>query len=76
MVTCKVRELEVKRDSGVTTMPGRVPTVEQWLRTWLETIAVRTVDPSTIHRTYRPKVERWIVPRLGAHRLDRCCPSI
>jgi hypothetical protein len=75
MVTCKVRELEVKRDSGTPGRSGPVPTVEQWLRIWLETVAVRTVDASTVHRTYRPKVERWIVPRLGAHRLDRLLPE-
>lgn len=75
MVTCKVRELEVKRDNGTPGSPGLVPTVEQWLRVWLETIAVRRVDCSTIRRTYRPKVERWIIPRLGHHRLDRLLPE-
>lgn len=74
-VTAKVRELEAKRDAGRTTKPGRVPTVGEWMHLWLDTVAARKVDQSTMDRTYRPKVRRWIIPRLGHHRLDRLFPE-
>ncbi|REE96630.1 tyrosine-type recombinase/integrase [Thermomonospora umbrina] len=74
-VTRKVRDLEAKRDAGKTSKPGRVPTVAEWMTTWLDTIAARKVDQSTMDSTYRPKVTRWIIPRLGKHRLDQLRPE-
>jgi integrase len=74
-VTRKVRELEGKRDAGKTTKPGKAPTVAAWMTTWLNTIAIRRVSQSTMDSTYRPKVEQWIIPGLGHHRLDRLQPE-
>jgi integrase len=74
-VTRKVRELEGRRDAGKTSRAGRVPTVAQWMRTYLTDIAPLRVDQGTIDSTYRPKAERWIIPRLGKHRLDRLYPE-
>ena len=74
-VTRKVRELEGKRDAGKTSRPGRVPTVAQWMRIYLTDIAPLRVDQGTLDSTYRPKTERWIIPRLGKHRLDRLYPE-
>ena len=71
----KIKELEVLRDCGKTVAPARVPTVGAWMRTWLDTIAPRTAQQSTVNEIYRPKVERWIVPALGQHRLDRLRPG-
>jgi integrase len=45
------------------------------MRTWLDTIAPRTAQQTTVDEIYRPKVERWIIPGLGKHRLDRLQPS-
>jgi integrase len=45
------------------------------MTTWLTTVAPRSASESTIDSTYRPKVERWIVPHLGKHRLDRLRPE-
>jgi integrase len=45
------------------------------MRTWLDTIAPRTAQQSTVDEIYRPKVERWIIPALGRHRLDRLHPQ-
>jgi site-specific recombinase XerD len=70
-VTRKVRELERKRDQGNAGNAGRPPTVADWLQTWLTTIAPRTASQGTIDSTYEPKVRRWIIPKLGKHRLDR-----
>jgi integrase len=74
-VTRKVRELEGKREAGSTSRPGRVPTVAQWMRTYVSDIAPLRVDQRTLDSTYRPKIERWIIPRLGKHRLDRLYPE-
>jgi hypothetical protein len=41
----------------------------------LDTMAPRTASPSTIKGVYRPKVEHWISPRIGAHRLDKLRPE-
>jgi site-specific recombinase XerD len=74
-VTRKVRALEAQRDAGSVSKPGRAPTVGEWMHTWLTTIAPRTAAQSTIDSTYEPKVRRWIIPRLGRHRLDRLQPE-
>ncbi|HEX3611740.1 MAG TPA: tyrosine-type recombinase/integrase [Sporichthyaceae bacterium] len=74
-ITAKVRELEQLRDKGQIGPGGRTPTVAEWMRTWLDTIAPRTASESTIETAYRPKVEHWIIPRIGAHRLDRLRPE-
>lgn len=68
-VTRKVRELEGKRDAGKTSRPSRVPTVAQWMRIYLAEMAPLRVSQGTIDSTYRPKAERWIIPKLGQHRL-------
>jgi site-specific recombinase XerD len=73
--TRKVRELEGKRDAGKTSRPGRVPTVAKWMRTYMTDIAPLRVVQGTIDSTYRPKTERWIIPKLGRHRLDRLYPE-
>jgi len=70
-----VRELEKKRDAALVAKAGRPPTVAEWMRTWLETIAPRTAQQTTVDEIYRPKVERWIIPRLGKHRIDRLLPE-
>jgi hypothetical protein len=74
-VTRKVRELESKRDARKTSKPGRVPTLAQWMRTFIDEVAPQRVAQSTIDSTYRPKIERWIIPRLGGHRLDQLYPE-
>jgi integrase len=71
----EVQRLEKQRDAGTVAKAGRVPTVAEWMRTWLDTIAPRTALQTTVDEIYRPKVERWIIPRLGKHRLDRLLPE-
>jgi integrase len=71
----KIGRLEALRDAGQMVVPSRVPTIAEWMRTWLDTIAPRTAQQSTVDEIYRPKVERWIIPALGRHRLDRFQPE-
>src|ERR1035441_6906698 len=74
-VTRKVQELEGKRDAGNAGKAGKPLTVADWMQTWLTTVAPRTVSQATLDSTYEPKVRRWIVPKLGRHRLDRLQPE-
>ncbi|MEU4235111.1 site-specific integrase [Nonomuraea sp. NPDC026600] len=73
-VTRKVRELEQERDSGKTSKPGRKPTVEQWMTTYLNDIAARKLAPTTLE-SYWSDTRNWIIKHLGKHRLDRLLPE-
>jgi integrase len=73
-VTRKVRKLERERDSGVISWPGRSPTVEQWLGTYLNTIANQRLAPRTWD-DYWSKARNWIIPSLGKRRLDELLPE-
>lgn len=71
----KIAKLEALRDDAKVVGPSCIPTVAKWMRTWLGTIAARTARQNTVDEIYRPKVERWIIPGLGRHRLDRLRPE-
>jgi integrase len=74
IVTRKVRDLERKRDAGNAANAGRAPTVEQWVATYLDDIAIRKLAPKT-HNGYWSLARNWIIPNLGQHRLDRLQPE-
>lgn len=66
-VTRKVRELERQRDERSALPAGWTPRLEDWLRDWLKSTALR-VRPSTLNG-YTVDVENHIVPAIGRHRL-------
>lgn len=69
----KLRELREKVDAGH--LPkGRIPTTEEWMTHWLNEIAAKKVRPSTL-KGYTTCVNRYIIPLLGQHRLDRLTPE-
>jgi len=70
----KVRVLERDRDSGKAAKAGRAPTVQEWIMTYLDTIAVRSLAPRTLD-DYWSKARNWIFPHIGAHRLNRLQPE-
>jgi integrase len=74
VVVAKVRDLERKRDAGITPKIGERDTVAVWLRHWLYNIAApadgRGVRPKT-YLAYRGDVERHLIPRIGHHRLTK-----
>lgn len=70
----RVDELLEQRRTGKVVKPGRVPTVAQWLDTYLETVAPRRCDPSTIHG-YASKMRNYVIPVVGKVRLDRLTPE-
>lgn len=73
-VVQKVRALERARDGGQVAAPGRPPTVEAWLTHWVERVAAPSVRAKSL-AGYRTAVYRHLVPRIGAHRLDRLTPE-
>jgi integrase len=70
----KVRELEKLRDAGRAPKAGRIPTVAQWMDTYLSTIAVHKLKPRSLD-DYWSKTRNDIVPGVGRHRLDRLRPE-
>ncbi|MEU4801063.1 site-specific integrase [Actinosynnema sp. NPDC023587] len=69
-----VRELERQRDSGRVVKPGKAWTLEKWLIHWLENIATPAITPNAAS-AYGYAVRKWLIPGLGAHRLDRLQPE-
>ena len=73
-VTRKVREKEKERDAGHVRKAGRAPTLALWMATYLDTIASQRLAPKTLD-DYWSKVNNWVIPHLGWHRLDRLQPE-
>lgn len=48
-------------------------TVESWMNEWLENIAAQPPKPikASTKRSHRSKINQYIVPLIGMHRLDR-----
>lgn len=68
-VEAKIRALEDKYLRGEAGIPGRAPTLEQFLTDWLV-----SVKPHVSYKTYKDTYEYacrlYLIPGLGAHRLD------
>jgi integrase len=70
-VKSRVRELERERDAGLSTKPGRKPTVEQMLtRHLMIVLPQRGRAPRTI-ADYWSKCRNDIFPRWGGQKIDR-----
>lgn len=69
-------EVVNKRREAVTKAPpkrdkeARGHTVESWMNEWLAEIAAPDLKPQTI-KSHRSKIDQYIVPLIGMHRLDR-----
>ncbi len=72
-VVAKVRELQQRRDAGVTATSGTM-TVAAWLDHWLDNIAVNRLRARTLE-SYRQLVRLHITPAIGHHRLARLQPE-
>ena len=67
-VLAKLKELEKRRDSGITL--GRAPTVTQWLKTWLELTKRAELKP-TVYDGYEQDCRLYVEPYVGQVRLDQ-----
>lgn len=70
----RVDELLAQRREGAVQKPGRAPSVEQLIETYLDTTAPLRIDPSTIDG-YRSKMRNYVYPVIGATRADRLQPE-
>jgi integrase len=66
--------LLAQKQTGKVQRPGRAPNVEQWLGTYLDTIAPRKIDPTTV-RGYRSKMRCYVIPEIGKVRMDQLTPE-
>lgn len=73
-VAGKVRAAQAKRDAGLVPTSAKAPTVGQWLDHWLDTIAAPKLRPRTLD-DYRGRIDKWIKPAVGHHRIDRLQPE-
>ena len=73
-VSKKLRALQAHRDAGLVPVSGKSPTLAEWLRHWLEHVAVARVRVSTLD-DYRSRIEYRVVPALGHIRLDQLQPE-
>lgn len=65
--------LDQLRTAGAVPKAGKL-TVQQWLDTYLDTIAPRRCNPGTVY-DYRSKLRNWVYPDHGARRLDKLTPE-
>lgn len=71
-VKIKLAALQAELNKG--RLPaGRVPTVAEFLRSWLETSVKPRLKPLT-YASYKVNVEKHLVPTLGRYRLDQLTP--
>lgn len=71
-----VIKLAAMREKGRTgAVSNGVPSVETWMRYWLDVICPeRSLKVNTM-KSHRSKVETHIIPNLGRHRLDKLQPE-
>lgn len=72
--TFRLNELKAKHAVNELPADGKSMTVEQWMTYWFRQIAPRNTKPLTI-AGYNAKVNHYIIPLLGHHRLDRLTPE-
>ncbi len=72
-VARELRSLVAAAESG-RLVPGKTPTLAEWLDTYMREVASAKVRPSTFHR-YAEEISLHIVPALGRHRLDALRPN-
>ncbi|MFE9399788.1 tyrosine-type recombinase/integrase [Streptomyces flavidovirens] len=70
----KVKALEKLRDEGRAPKAGRVPTVAEWMTTYLTTIASLKLKPRSLD-DYWSKTRNDIIPGVGGHRLNKLAPE-
>ncbi len=70
----KVRELRERLLGDELPTDSKALTLEQWMTYWFKRIAPRNTKPLTI-AGYNAKVNQYIIPLLGHHKLDKLTPE-
>lgn len=68
----KLKQAIREKDAGTLVVASM--TTARWLDYWLDNIAAREVRPQTL-RSYRSKVDQYLKPLLGRHRLTALRPE-
>jgi len=63
------------RDRDSSALVVAAPSVEAWLRYWLDVICVERGLKINTLKSHRSKVDRYLIPQLGRHRLDKLAPE-
>lgn len=71
----QVKLAKIKRDFETSALVIGSPTVEAWLRYWLDVICTERGLKTNTMKSHRSKVEGYLIPQLGRHRLDRLAPE-
>lgn len=74
------KEVQIKlakalRDRDSSAIVVASPSVETWLRYWLDVICVERGLKTNTMKSHRSKVERYLIPQLGRHRVDKLEPE-
>lgn len=72
-VRIKVTAANPQKQAGV--LLASVPTVDAWMTYWLDVICVERKLKVNTMRSHRSKVDQYIRPNLGRHRLDKLAPE-
>lgn len=70
----RIDELLEQKKSGTVVKAGRAVNLQQWMETYLDTVAPRRCDPSTVY-DYRSKCRNWVFPIIGKTRIDQLRPD-
>ncbi len=70
----KLRDLAQQVAADELPADGKAMTVEQWMNYWYKRVLPRHAKPYTL-AGYSAKVNHYIIPLLGHHRLDRLTPE-
>jgi len=73
-VAAKMRDLAAADRKGVAVI-GKAVTVGQWIEEWLVTTAAKKGWKVNTIKGARQRVNTWLIPHLGHHRLDRLGPE-
>lgn len=70
----RIDQLLAQKKGGQVQRPGRAPSLQQVIETYLDTTAPLKNDPTTIDG-YRSKMRNWVYPFIGKVRADRLEPE-
>ncbi|MCX5066962.1 site-specific integrase [Micromonospora lupini] len=70
----RVDELLDQKKAGAVVKAGRGVSLQEWLETYLETVASRRCDPTTV-TGYRTYMRNYVYPVAGKVRIDRLTPE-
>lgn len=70
----KLADLKQKHAADDLPADGKSITVEQWMNHWYRKVLPRYAKPYTV-AGYNAKVNQYIIPILGHHRLDKLTPE-